>query len=185
MDDKETENSLHTISSLKVLRDISAASTREPQKEKQIAIILGKLAVHYYRPDFNQAAAQSMISDMVEDLGDYPLYEIETAIKRYRQNGENRFFPTPGQLISLLKPPKPEPKCRLETFRDYQDAPGPRATKTAAQVLAEHGLKMPGQPIPGPLPYATDKNGPVTQELLASKLVLDAKRSPLASFNAL
>ena len=141
-----------------------------PQKAKQLAILLAKLAVHYYRPDFTPAAAQSLIADMVDDLASFGISDVERAIKEYRTNPENRFFPNSGQLIAILQPPA-NPRRRLELFRDYPETNGPRATKSAAQILAEHGFEPYKKPEPPPLPYATDKNGPISPELRQSKLV--------------
>jgi len=56
------------------------------------------LAVHYYRPDFTEGQAKSLIRDMVEDLSMFTLGEIDASIKAYRRDGANRFFPTSGQL---------------------------------------------------------------------------------------
>lgn len=63
-----------------------------------IAVLLTRLAVHYYRPDFTEGQAKSLIRDMVEDLSMFGIGEIEASIKAYRRNAENRFFPTSGQL---------------------------------------------------------------------------------------
>lgn len=60
--------------------------------------MLSKLAVHYYRPDFTEAQAKSLISDMVEDLSDFAVHEVESAIRAYRRDANNKFFPTSGAL---------------------------------------------------------------------------------------
>lgn len=39
---------------------------------------------------------------MVEDLASYGVSEVDTAIKAYRRDGNNRFFPTSGQIIAIL-----------------------------------------------------------------------------------
>ena len=44
-----------------------------------------------------------------EDLGAYTDAEIGNACKRYRQDGANRYFPTPGALLDLMKNPYADP----------------------------------------------------------------------------
>jgi len=61
-------------------------------------VLLAKLAVHYYRPDFTEGQAKSLISDMVHDLVEFDVPEVELAIREYRQDAHNRFFPTSGAL---------------------------------------------------------------------------------------
>lgn len=42
--------------------------------------------------------------------------------------------------------------------------------KSAAQILVEHGFSLPAKVDAVPIPGATDRNGPVTDELRNSKL---------------
>lgn len=37
------------------------------------------------------------------DLGHLPEWKIRNACERYRKSSENRFYPTPGQLLALCK----------------------------------------------------------------------------------
>lgn len=45
---------------------------------------------------------------MVEDLSSFQLGEIDASIKAYRRNGENRFFPTSGQLMAPIQAARKE-----------------------------------------------------------------------------
>lgn len=65
-------------------------------------LLLGRLAVHYYRPDFTPAAAKSMVEDMADDLGEFTLAEIEVAIRAYRLDASERFFPRSANLRELV-----------------------------------------------------------------------------------
>lgn len=65
-------------------------------------MLLSKLAVHYYRPDFTEGQAKSLISDMVEDLAEFAVHEVDVAIKAYRRDAKNRFFPTSGALRGII-----------------------------------------------------------------------------------
>lgn len=71
-------------------------------KDEVILALLGKLAVFYWRPDFTAEQAKQLYADYVDDLNRFALRDIKNAITEYRQNGENRFFPTSGQLIDVI-----------------------------------------------------------------------------------
>jgi hypothetical protein len=63
------------------------------------------LAVHFYRPDFTEAQAKSMITDMVRDLAGLDIRDLERGIAVYRQTpfplGKFKPFPDSGTLIRL------------------------------------------------------------------------------------
>jgi hypothetical protein len=69
----------------------------------QFAALLGKLALHYYRPDFTPEQAKHHFADFVHDLDGVTAVELSDACKAWRTNGDNRFFPTPGQLLALVR----------------------------------------------------------------------------------
>lgn len=60
--------------------------------------MLARLATHYHRPDFGPAQVKLMILDFIEDLSDYTVAEIEIAVRDYRRNPENKFFPKTADL---------------------------------------------------------------------------------------
>lgn len=68
-----------------------------------MTVLLSRLAIHYYRPDFAEGQVKLLIQDYLQDLRSYAPPQIEEAIREYRQNAENRFFPTTGQLLGILK----------------------------------------------------------------------------------
>jgi hypothetical protein len=68
----------------------------------QIAQLLAALSSHYYRPDFTEAQSRRLIADMVQDLEEFPVAEIEAAIRQYRRDPKSRFFPTSGALRGLI-----------------------------------------------------------------------------------
>ena len=65
-------------------------------------ILLSKLAIHYYRPDFSEGQARQLISDMVQDLIEFPVPEIDMAITLYRRDPANKYFPTPAALRAIV-----------------------------------------------------------------------------------
>lgn len=76
-----------------------------PGKDEAILALLGKLALHYWRPDFTPGQARQVYADYVYDLGPFALSDIAAAINEYRQTGANRFFPSSGALIDIITKP--------------------------------------------------------------------------------
>lgn len=78
---------------------------------------------------------------MLEDLSHLSAAEVLIMCRRYRADGENRFFPTPGQLMATMKekpvvPRSNLPKYSKDEFVNHQAAAN---LKSVAQVLREHG----------------------------------------------
>lgn len=80
---------------------MTLAKTEYKAKAKAISIELAKLAPHYFRPDFGQPQAEALFEAFVEDLSDFATCEVELAIREYRRNPANKFFPTTGQIRAL------------------------------------------------------------------------------------
>lgn len=72
------------------------------QKDEAILVLLAKLALVYWRPDFSPQQAKELYSQYLDDLRDLPFTEIICAAEKYRRNPENKFFPTPGQLRGIV-----------------------------------------------------------------------------------
>lgn len=64
--------------------------------------MLMALASHYWRPDFSPAQAASLYSDFAEDLSDCLIAEIEVAIREYRRDPANKFFPKSADLRGII-----------------------------------------------------------------------------------
>lgn len=76
------------------------------QKDEAILLLLAKLAVVYWRPDFTAGQAKQLYSQYLDDLRDFAFQDIADAIEKYRRDPENKFYPSPGQLRGLIaKPP--------------------------------------------------------------------------------
>lgn len=118
---------------------VPSASLSASDETKLRALV--RLSSHYWRPGATPAQGEAILEDFLTDLSDMSADTVERACMAYRMNGQNRFFPTPGQLREALKPPPgPEPRLRLETFRGYPE-PMPRATASVADVLRKHGME--------------------------------------------
>lgn len=70
---------------------------------RDFATHLGKLALHFWRPDFTPEQAKQMYGDFVADLAGITAEELAEACRAWRLNPANSFFPTPGKLRELLK----------------------------------------------------------------------------------
>lgn len=114
----------------------------------EINAILSRLSLHYWRPDFGPGQVRLLLADYLDDLHGYSVEAINAACTQYRRNPENKFFPRSGDLLALLKP-KSEPRHHLQPFRGLPVIEAPRATKTAAQILAEHGFTLASARLTG------------------------------------
>ena len=77
----------------------------EGQKDEAILLLLAKMALVYWRPDFTPAQAKQLYAQYLDDLRPFAFADIAEAFQTYRQNPENKFFPTPGQLRGLIATP--------------------------------------------------------------------------------
>lgn len=68
-----------------------------------IAALLAKLALHYWRPNFTDQQAKQLYMDYIGDLKIYPLDVIDQAVGVYRRNAKNKWFPKSGELIELCE----------------------------------------------------------------------------------
>lgn len=95
-------NNLHTInSSLPQLR--SSGRNWSPQERAAIVLALSRLAISYYRPDFTEGQAKVQIQDMLHDMDSYPASDVNTAIVRWRNDPQKRFFPRGAELGELAR----------------------------------------------------------------------------------
>lgn len=86
------------------------------QKDEAILVLLGQLALVYWRPDFTPGQAKQLYAQYLDDLRPFAFKDIAEAVETYRQNPENKFYPTPGQLRGLIAKPyswDPSPKKHL------------------------------------------------------------------------
>lgn len=86
-------------------------------------MLLMRLAMNYYRPDFTEGQAKLMVKDMVGDLDTYHVNEIDVAIQKYRRDASNRFFPRSGQLIDLIEANRKE-RRELDRYASKPDTKG-------------------------------------------------------------
>lgn len=84
-----------------VLAELAAESPKAAVKD--FAVHLGKLSLHYWRPDFTPDQAKQFNADFVSDLDGITADELAGACAAWRRNPANRFFPRPGELLALVQ----------------------------------------------------------------------------------
>lgn len=97
-------NILHTVTKTLERSSTSKAlvSTLTAAEKGRVAVILTALSSHYWRPDFSPAQAASMIADYCEDLSACRVDEIEVAVREYRLDSNNKFFPKSSDLRDIV-----------------------------------------------------------------------------------
>lgn len=87
------------------------------------------------------AAQYAMLfEDYIDDLRGWNVDDIERACAAYRADPENKYFPRIGQILGILQESKAKPPCRLQTYVPPRLS-GPRAIKSVAEVLRDHGFE--------------------------------------------
>lgn len=115
-------------------------------QRKQIAAILAKLSLHYWRPDFSPEQARLVMEDYLNDLAEFEPVQVERACMEYRRRPGSEFFPKICQILEILKPPRPaydgQPRSCLPKFERSQfmlTGPKPKL-KSVGEVLRQHGF---------------------------------------------
>jgi hypothetical protein len=75
----------------------------EKASVRDFATVLGKLSLHYWRPEFTPEQAKLLYGDFVRLLDGVTALELRIAADEWLMDPLNRFYPTPGQLAELLE----------------------------------------------------------------------------------
>ena len=68
---------------------------------KELATILTRLAGHFPPRNIGAGMVDSVLEDWLTDVGHLPAGIIDMACAKWRRDKENRWFPTPGQLLEI------------------------------------------------------------------------------------
>lgn len=71
----------------------------------ELRIELERLGTHFPRTDMNPAKWVMLAQDFWEDCRHLSLPHLRDLCRAYRQDPDNRFFPTPGQLLNASHRP--------------------------------------------------------------------------------
>lgn len=96
-------------------KQLKAAS--QPADRIFIADQIARLSRHYGAQKMTPAEAATVVADFIEDLGDVPAWLVVEACKRWRNNPQNIYRPTPGQLRASIREPLAEHRRILEGLR--------------------------------------------------------------------
>ena len=140
MDQKNDQQLTKTLSSVPTSRQGEVLTQR-----KQIAAILARLSLHYWRPDFTTEQGKLVMDDYLMDLANFTPTEVERACMEYRRKPGSEFFPKISQLLEILRPAKPawdgQPRSCLPRYERSQfmlSGPKPKL-KSVGDVLRQHG----------------------------------------------
>ena len=87
----------------------------------------------------------SRCADFCEDLKGKTLDEIRRGCMRYRRNPENKFFPTPGQLLEACRNPFADAKPRrYETLAEL--GPAPERSRVEKMITLSRDVLRVGRP---------------------------------------
>jgi hypothetical protein len=136
--------------------------------------------MYYPKSPMTDGERKVWFAQWCDDLKHKTDSEIAYACTRYRQNSENRFFPTPGQLIALCQPAF---ENRPRRYAELEPLPPLRSKEEMEKLFASLREKYPdafagrGERFDmsdrGPTPQET---GPMTPERKAMLLGSDLMR---------
>lgn len=152
---------------------LAELSAEQPKAmPRDFAIYLGKLSLHYWRPDFTPEQAKHFNADFVSDLDGVTVAELANACAAWRRNAANRFFPRPGELLVLIRDDKIERQRRragAERLLAFMDGspeaiePPKHGPRDFGSVLA--GLERARPPAPA-MPSTAREEAPETRQEL-------------------
>jgi hypothetical protein len=118
----------------------------QAERKRSIATLLNRLALHCPVRNLPASQAALLMEDTIKDLLPYHPVQVAAACDAWRR-GNNPFFPISGQLLALIQKASEQSIATARANKPAYRAPkmleGPRRPlKSAAQILAEHGLQM-------------------------------------------
>lgn len=123
----------------KISPEAQSSQQRNSTESTEISAILSKLALHYWRPGFSPSQVKLLLGDFLNDLQGYSAKDIAWACATYRQNPENQFYPTSGQLLGILRKYETSGPS-LPTYKPPQIEQRYGKLKPVAEILREHGF---------------------------------------------
>lgn len=122
-------------------------------KPDAIVTEIEALAAHYIRPVRSAEEHERWLKDYVEDLKRYPEEALKQACANWRANDKNGKFPSPGQLMALVRQftdARQPTGVKLEPWREL--APVEYEALTLAAKLRYHEIAgMEARKKAGPL----------------------------------
>jgi hypothetical protein len=115
-----------TEADLPALRDFHAECRRllVGSSAEVVTMQVGKLSLHYPQPSMDENANATRWEDWFDDFGDIPADILESACRAWRRS-DNRFAPSPGQLLA---------KCVEVKTRQYLEQRSAKAIELLEQA---------------------------------------------------
>lgn len=117
--------------------------------KRDFAMLLGRLAIHFWQPDFTPEQVKLKLQDYEEDLAGVTVDELREACAEWRRDPLNNFYPKSGQLLEIVKPMISD-RARQQMGAQYllsiMDAPTSRAIDVS-QRLHALGEKLRGKNV--------------------------------------
>lgn len=110
-----------------------------PATPQETLEVLERLAIHYPRSDMNPQKWKLLFRSFLEILNGKTLTELRSGAHRYLRNAENKFFPTPGQLLDAMKNPFETHHARR--YSELEPLPPPLSKHDAMKVIEETRAK--------------------------------------------
>ncbi|MGA7711468.1 MAG: hypothetical protein WCA81_06170 [Rhizomicrobium sp.] len=131
---------------------------------RDFATQLGRMAVHFWTPDFTPEQAKVKYGDFVRLLDGVTAQELADACDAWLLDPRNRFYPTPGQLLMLIQDSLSDRARagfgaeRLLAILDVREAPQVGQVPRDYSALKQSLAKAPVEdwPLPPPREETTE-----------------------------
>jgi hypothetical protein len=121
---------------------LAVPETRDPAiiaaskaKDQTILCMLGRLALHYWRPDFTPEQAKNLYADYVRDLRPYQIGDIRDSIAAHRRR-DAKFYPRVGELLTFIEAPPAWELCTQKAYIAARREAGARELKAIAAEMS-------------------------------------------------
>lgn len=106
--------------------------------------MLSWLGLHYPRPEMTREQSKLFVQSYLASLSPYSVQQVRDACQKWLENGSNHWFPTPGQLLDLLRP-EPSERHAKEPYKAPLMIEERRGKpKSVAEILRSHGFSTAG-----------------------------------------
>lgn len=91
-----------------------------PTGREALAIELGKLALHFWRPDRSQSQWKTLLKDYLEDLSEFPLDHIQEVCKEWRRT--KKWWPKVSEFRERLVEKRASRKYDIQRLDNIEAA---------------------------------------------------------------
>ncbi len=114
--------------------------TRIPATRSQIMARITALEMHYPKSPMTDGERRMWFQTFCEDFQHKTDAELAYACQRYRQDAGNKFFPSPGQLLTLCQPAF---EAKPRHYQDIEELPPARPQEQIDAMLQRARVSYP------------------------------------------